>query len=94
MDMRFELNGINFVWDKGKACSNWNKRGVSFEQAAEAFFDPLAKLINASTEEEARDALIGFDRPGRLLFVVHIETRTLSASSPPARRPDRSVEAL
>jgi uncharacterized protein len=75
MDTRFELNGITFVWAKGKARSNWNKHGVSFEQAAEAFFDPLAKLINASTEEEARDALIGLDRQGRLLFVVHIEIK-------------------
>jgi uncharacterized DUF497 family protein len=31
MDTRFELNGITFVWDKGKARSNWNKHGVSFE---------------------------------------------------------------
>lgn len=75
MDTRFELNGITFVWDKGKARSNWSKHGVPFEQAAEAFFDPLAKLINTSTEEEARDALIGLDRQGRLLFVVHIEIK-------------------
>ena len=31
MDTRFELNGITFVWDRGKARSNWNKHGVSFE---------------------------------------------------------------
>jgi hypothetical protein len=31
------------------------------------------KSIDASRNEEARDALIGYDELGRLLFVVHIE---------------------
>ena len=37
------------------------------------FTDPLLVLTNASRNDEARDAAIGFDQLGRLLFVVHIE---------------------
>ncbi len=68
-----DLNGITFVWRQQKAQSNQAKHGVSFERAAEAFFDPFAKLVDASTEEQAREALIGFDNRGVTLFVVHIE---------------------
>ena len=34
--------------------------------------DPLFVLTDASRNDEARDAVIGFDRSGCLLFVVHI----------------------
>ena len=73
MDERFELNGISFVWDAAKAQSNLSKHRVSFEQAAEAFFDPFLRVVDASPEEEARDAVIGMDESWTLLFVVHIE---------------------
>jgi len=73
VDRRFDLNGITFVWRQQKAQSNQGKHGVSFERAAEAFFDPFAKLVDASTEEEPREALIGLDHRGVTLFVVHIE---------------------
>ena len=43
------------------------------EHATQAFFDPFFKLVNASRNDEDRDAVIGYDRVGRLLFVVHIE---------------------
>ena len=33
---------------------------------------PLFRLVDASREDEARDAVIGYDTAGRLLFVVHI----------------------
>ncbi|CDH46796.1 BrnT family toxin [Candidatus Contendibacter odensensis] len=45
---------------------------MSFEQAAEAFFDPFLKIIDASQRDETRDAMIGRDDIGRLLFVVHL----------------------
>jgi len=59
MDMRFVLHGITFVWDHNKAVANLRKHGIACEQAAEAFFDPFLKLVDASREEEARDAIIG-----------------------------------
>lgn len=73
MDERFELNGISFIWDAAKAQSNVSKHRVSFEQAAEVFFDPFLRVVDASPEEEARDAVIGMDERWNLLFVVHVE---------------------
>jgi hypothetical protein len=73
MDLTFTLQGVAFVWDSEKARGNpLRHEGVTFEQAAEAFFDPFLKVVEASRQEEARDAVIGMDRAGHLLFVVHI----------------------
>lgn len=74
MDIYFTLDGTDFVWDDIKAASNLVKHdGISFEQAATVFFDPLFRLVYAERNDEARDAIIGFDRSCRLLFVVHIQ---------------------
>jgi uncharacterized DUF497 family protein len=73
MDTHFVLHGITFVWDSNKASTNWRTHGIPFEQAAEAFFDPFLKVVDASRHEEARDAIIGMDTHWNLLFVVHIE---------------------
>ena len=74
MDTYFTLDGTDFVWDDIKAASNLVKHnGISFEQAATVFFDPLFRLVDAERNDEARDAIIGFDRSCRLLFVVHIQ---------------------
>jgi uncharacterized protein len=73
MDIRFEFNGLACVWDELKAKRNGQKHGVRFEEACEVFFDPLFRLVNASRNDEARDAVIGRDTRGRLLYVVHIE---------------------
>lgn len=72
MDARFDMHGVAFVWDAAKALRNQHKHGVSFEQAAEAFFDPFLRLVEAERSQEPRDAVIGFDTQGRLLFVVHL----------------------
>jgi len=73
MDTLFELAGESFVWNQAKADANWKKHGVRFEEAVAVFFDPLFVLVDASRSEEARQAAIGFDSTGRLLYVVHIE---------------------
>lgn len=73
MDAHFQLQGLSFVWNAQKAKLNVvNHDGIRFEQAAEAFFDPFMHLVDASRQDEARDALIGFDMGGTLLFVVHV----------------------
>lgn len=71
--MCFELNGNSFVWDETKAAANVRKHGIRFEEAATVFDDPLFVLVDASRNDEARDAAIGFDASARLLYVVHIE---------------------
>ena len=74
MDVYFVLNDITFVWDEEKARHNPVKYdGVTFQQAAEAFFDPFFVVVDASRNNEARDAVIGLDRRWNLLYVVHIE---------------------
>jgi uncharacterized protein len=56
MDTRFVLQGITFIWDEHKAQENPRRHdGITFEQAAEAFFDPFLKVVDASRSEEARD---------------------------------------
>lgn len=72
MDSRREFQGTSFVWDASKASANLHKHGVSFEQAMEVFFDPFVRVVDASRNDEARDAAVGFDAAGRVLFVVHL----------------------
>lgn len=74
MDIEFELNGIRFVANREKARRNAAKHdGLTFEQAAQVFFDPFLRVVDAGRNEEARDAVIGMDAVSRLLFIVHIE---------------------
>ncbi len=73
MDVHHHIGGNDFVWDAAKAAGTWRRRGIRFEDAATVFMDPLLVLTDASRHDEARDAVIGFDRSGRLLYVVHVE---------------------
>ena len=72
MDIEFVQQGLGLVANRNKAHSNPRKPGVSFEQAAAAFFDPFLNIIDASGRDETRNAMIGRDDIGRLLFVVHL----------------------
>lgn len=72
MDQHHRISGSDFVWDSDKAAANLRKHGIRFEDAATVFMDPLFVLTDASRNDEARDAVIGFDLSGCLLFVVHI----------------------
>lgn len=74
MDTCFVLDGITFIWNDEKARVNPRKHdGVTFQQAAESFFDPFLVVVDASRNDEARDAIIGLDRLWQLLYVVFIE---------------------
>jgi uncharacterized protein len=74
MNVYFVLNGITFSWDEEKARINpINHDGITFQQATEAFFDPFLIIVDASRNDEARDAVIGLDARWNLLYVVHIE---------------------
>ena len=76
---------MNFEWDRSKSASNLEKHGVSFEEAATAFGDPLSITIldPDSSDDEDRFILIGQAFSGRLLVVVHTDrdesTRLISA---------------
>jgi uncharacterized DUF497 family protein len=93
-DWEFELQGIHFAGDADKARSNLARHGVSFEQAAEAFFDPFFRLVDASQNDEARDALLGADRSSRVLYVVHLQVERDRIRLISARRATREERRL
>lgn len=92
MDIHYELNGDLFVWDPAKAEKNRRKHGVRFEEAASVFGDPLLVVVDASRHDEARDAAIGFDASGRLLYVVNIEIEATAIRIISARRAEPDEE--
>ncbi|MBE9030176.1 BrnT family toxin [filamentous cyanobacterium LEGE 11480] len=73
MDYVFELEESKFEWDTDKALSNYRKHGVTFEVAAEVFFDPFHVVGDASANQEQRDFAIGYCFEEDLLIVIHIE---------------------
>lgn len=93
MDMVYRLQGVEFEWDENKARSNIEKHGVTFEEAAEVFFDPFYQEGDASVNEEQRDFIIGYSLVQRLLLVVYTERgeRTRLISARPATRPERKL---
>ena len=60
------------MWDADKAGRNARKHGVTFEEAATVFADPLALIIeDESHPENAR--IMGESLAARILLVVFIE---------------------
>jgi uncharacterized DUF497 family protein len=83
MDIVYLLQGVEFEWDENKARSNVQKHGVTFEEAAEVFFDPLHSIGDASVPGEYREYIIGYNFASNLLITVYTErgnrTRIISA---------------
>ena len=94
MDDRHRIAGSDFVWDTGKAAANRRKHGIRFEDAATVFMDPLFVPTDASRNDEARDAAIGFEQLARLLFVVHVEFESDCIRIVSARTAEPHEEAL
>jgi uncharacterized protein len=94
MEERHRIGGSDFVWSSTKASANWRKHRVRFADAATVFMDPLFVLTDATRDEKARDAAIGFDRHGRLLFVVHVEEEGDHIRIVSARPAEPGEEAL
>lgn len=64
---------FKFEWDDQKAASNWQKHGVSFDEAGSVFFDHLA-VSGPDPEHSVREAryiTFGVSGLGRLLAVSH-----------------------
>ena len=64
---------IEFEWETRKAASNRTKHKVSFEEAATAFEDERALVIDdpEHSKFEERFVLLGMSRLPRVLVVVH-----------------------
>lgn len=66
---------IEFDWGDDKAEANHTKHGVSFQEGATVFDDPLSVTFpgpDHSVEEE-RLIIIGHSHRGHLLFVAHTD---------------------
>lgn len=86
-----------FEWDPGKADANQAKHGISFEEAATVFADPLA-VWDADPGHyggEERLVAIGMSHRQRLVLVVFTQRdgriRIISARTP-TRREARAYE--
>ena len=90
MDLRLEL-------DTEKAAGNVDKHGISFEEAATVFGDPLGKIVDDPRHSigEKRFVLMGRSDQGRLLAVMYAErhdvVRVISARCA-TRREQRDYE--
>jgi uncharacterized DUF497 family protein len=64
-----------FEWDKSKADANFQKHGVTFEEASSAFANPLAAIFedDAHSEGEPREIIVGHSFENRLLLVCFVE---------------------
>ena len=69
--------GLKFEWDRRKAVSNGRKHGVSFEDAATAFGDPLSVTIHdpKHSDDEDRFLLLGETQDKKLVVVAHTDRK-------------------
>lgn len=66
---------MEFEWDPNKAELNLEKHGVSFQEAATVFNDPLSATFPDPdhSARERRYIIIGRSRLGQLLVVAHTD---------------------
>jgi len=84
-----------FDWDPAKAAANLRKHGVSFEEAASVFFDPLAYTFYDPDHSvgERRFVTFGLSQAGHILVVMHTEgARAIRIIS--ARRTTRNERGI
>lgn len=69
------MENSEFEWDDDKAEDNVNKHGVSFEEGATVFNDPMVATVfdPDHSKREERYISIGISMQGLLLVVVHTE---------------------
>ena len=66
---------MELEWDEEKNVANIRKHGVSFEEAATVFGDPLSDTFDDPdhSAEESRFITIGTSEKGRLLMLAHTD---------------------
>jgi uncharacterized protein len=84
---------VEFEWDPKTAAANLRNHGVSFEDAAAMFGDPLAGTIPdpMHSTDEPRFVTIGRTPAQRLIVVVHTDRgdRVRIISARPATRAEK-----
>jgi uncharacterized protein len=71
--MEVKKEAVEFEWDKGNTTKNWEKHGVSRDEAEQAFYDER-KLTTDDVKHshvEPRYILLGKTKTGRLLSIVY-----------------------
>jgi uncharacterized DUF497 family protein len=93
MDVTYRLQDLTFEWSEQKASSNLEKHGVTFEEAAEAFFDPFSQGGEASVQGDRREFVLGYSLVQHLLLVVYEGRRSTLRiiSARPATRTERKL---
>jgi len=66
---------VRFEWNALKAAANVRKHGVSFDEAASVFFDPLSATGDDPDHslDERRFVTFGMSSSGHLLVVAHAQ---------------------
>ena len=66
---------LRFEWDPEKAAENLANHGLSFEEAATVFGDPLGRIVDdpRHSTDEPRYVLLGHSEHQQLLAVMFIE---------------------
>lgn len=86
---------MRFEWDVRKAAANAVKHGVSFQEAATVFGDPLAVTFADPDHSlvEERFITFGLSSRRRLLVVAHTgrRGRTRIITARPATRSERTI---
>ena len=64
-----------FEWDEAKALANQQKHGVSFEEAATVFANPLAAIFDDPdhSQDELREIIVGHSDRNRVSIVSFTE---------------------
>jgi uncharacterized DUF497 family protein len=86
---------MRFEWDPRKAAANLKKHGVTFQEAATVFGDPLAITFQDPdhSEEEERQMTFGLSLQKRLIVVSHTlrKDRTRIINARPMDRRERVI---
>jgi hypothetical protein len=86
---------MRFEWDPKKAAANKRRHGVTFQEAATVFSDPLAITFADPDHslDEDRYMTFGFSRLDRLLVVSHTsrEDGIRIISARPSTRQERKI---
>jgi uncharacterized DUF497 family protein len=91
---------VIYEWDPKKARANVRKHGVSFEEAATVFLDPLAVTYPDPdhSEEETREITIGRSARHRVVFLSHTRrgerTRLISVRKATKRERKQYEESI
>ncbi|HXJ91898.1 MAG TPA: BrnT family toxin [Terriglobia bacterium] len=89
-----------YEWNSAKAKVNLQKPGVSFDEAATVFLDPLAWTFPdpVHSGEEEREITIGISAAHRVIFVSHCQRgrrmRIISARMATGREREQYEEGI